>query len=111
MTQKELATALGGYFAAMGIESERSAYCIPFLTGARAVPGEVGTVSDNLTEQAKKARLLTFPEAARILGCSRHTIWRMTKSSELPPVNWHGKNKVRLSDVLALGLGEVKEEA
>lgn len=101
MTHKEMGNALKGYFAAVGIDERRSAFCIPFLTGEQPIP----SVELESTQKAETrvVKLITFAEAGRLLGCSRHTIWRMTKDGTLNVVNWRGKNKVRLVDVLAVG--------
>lgn len=47
-----------------------------------------------------ETRLITQEEAARRLGISRTTVWRLIKEGTLLTVNQRGKRRVRLDSLL-----------
>ena len=104
MTKKEMATAVGAYCAALGIDPARTAYAVPYLTGEKALPAA------GAAKKEDELKLLTLPEAGAVLGLSRSTIYRMTKDGQLTPVNFRGKNRIPLAQVVALaeslGIGD-----
>lgn len=102
MSTIEKTTALGAYFAALGISSERAAYCLPILTGEKPLPTEAEIVVAETAKTAAEAKTLNLTEAAKIAGVSRSTLWRVVKSGGLPTVRIRGRNRVRLADLVAL---------
>lgn len=109
MTNQEIATVLNGYLSAMGVQSDRIAYCTPFLTGEKPLPTGMDEAREQLIERAKFSYLITYPEAARLIGCSRSSIFRLVKDGTLTPVLFRGRNRVRLADIIAIANGEDAE--
>jgi excisionase family DNA binding protein len=51
------------------------------------------------TDQIEKSILLTRAEAAKLLGCSPMTIYRLVKDGKLQPVKLREKNRYRRVDL------------
>ena len=51
------------------------------------------------TDQAEKSILLTRVEAAKLLGCSPMTIYRLVQDGKLHSVKLRGKNRYRRVDL------------
>lgn len=99
MSATEKATALGAYFAALGIPAASSAYCIPILTGEKPVPTAVESALAETAATVADGITVTLVEGAKRKGVSRSTIFRMTKDGTLPTVCIRGKNRIRLGDL------------
>lgn len=101
MSTLEKKTAIGAYLAALGVSSERSAFCLPILAGEKPVPTATEAAIAEAAARSADAKTVTLTDAAKVGGVSRSTIWRMTKDGTIPTVCIRGKNRVRLADVLA----------
>ena len=99
MSTLEKKTALGAYFAALGIPAASSAYCIPILTGEKPVPTAVESALAETAATVADGITVTLVEGAKRKGVSRSTIFRMTKDGTLPTVCIRGKNRIRLGDL------------
>jgi len=59
----------------------------------------LGQLKGKPTGQDTSALLLSTAETARLLGVSRQTLWRMSKSGELRPVKVRTGTRYRRADV------------
>ena len=58
-----------------------------------------GKTTKALKEKTEGPVLLTQAQAAQFLGLSRSTIWRMTQTGELTPIQIHGSKRYRKVDL------------
>jgi excisionase family DNA binding protein len=75
--------------AAVDITPQQKKEAMDILSGKTKKP----------TDQAEKPILLTRAEAAKLLGCSPMTIYRMVKDGKLQPVKLREKNRYRRIDL------------
>ena len=52
------------------------------------------------------ALLVSQAEAARLLSCSRFTIWRMTREGQLHPVKIRGVDRYKVAELEQIASGE-----
>ena len=62
---------------------------------------------DPHTQKERETRLITQAEAAKRLGVSTTTVWRLIKEGSLSVVSVRGKQRVRLDSLTRYALGEV----
>lgn len=69
---------------------------------------DVLTRTDKTQRESKEreTRLITQAEAAKRLGVSTTTIWRLIKEGSLSVVSVRGKQRVRLASLTRYALGE-----
>jgi len=99
MSTLEKATALGAYFAALGIPAASASFAMPYLTGEKPVPTAVESALAETAASVADGITITLVEAAKRKGVSRSTIFRLTQDGTLPTVNVRGKNRIRLGDL------------
>ena len=106
MNSNEKRLALRAYCDALGITSEKIDFALPYLIGEKNLPTTAEAAIAANEACVAEAKTITLTQAGKIGGCSRSTIWRMTKDGTLAVVPIRGKNRVRLADVLRVFKGK-----
>lgn len=83
-------------------------FCIAPLSKKAAIIASAARILDG---QPEDSLVYSASQAARLLNCSRQTIWRLEKDNVLHPVTIRGLRRFRRADLIALTEGKGGDHA